>query len=56
MRGVVERNVLDFQSLFLFFCFFRHKKAMLEAYDQQEARIFAEYHKRLQVYVTQARG
>ncbi|KAF2600883.1 hypothetical protein F2Q68_00011903 [Brassica cretica] len=26
----------------------RHKQAMLEAYDRQEARIFAEYHKRLQ--------
>ncbi|WZZ36524.1 hypothetical protein YC2023_019925 [Brassica napus] len=25
----------------------RHKQAMLEAYDQQEARIFAEYHKSL---------
>lgn len=56
MRGVVERNVLDFQSFFFFVFSGRHKQAMLEAYDQQEARIFAEYHKRLQVYVTQARG
>ncbi|ESQ32542.1 hypothetical protein EUTSA_v10003675mg [Eutrema salsugineum] len=37
---------------------YRHKQAMLEAYDQQcdeAARIFAEYHKRLQIYVNQAR-
>ncbi|XP_010552396.1 PREDICTED: AUGMIN subunit 5-like isoform X2 [Tarenaya hassleriana] len=37
---------------------YRHKQVMLEAYDQQcdeAARIFAEYHKRLQVYVNQAR-
>ncbi|KFK33818.1 hypothetical protein AALP_AA5G064300 [Arabis alpina] len=38
---------------------YRHKQAMLEAYDQQcdeAARIFAEYHKRLQIYVNQARN
>ncbi|KAJ0253002.1 hypothetical protein HA466_0121060 [Hirschfeldia incana] len=38
---------------------YRHKQVMLEAYDQQcddAARIFAEYHKRLQVYVNQARA
>lgn len=38
---------------------YRHKQVMLEAYDQQcdeAARIFAEYHKRLQIYVNQARG
>ncbi|CAF2089825.1 unnamed protein product [Brassica rapa] len=38
---------------------YRHKQVMLEAYDQQcdeAARIFAEYHKRLQVYVNQARN
>ncbi|CAH2044896.1 unnamed protein product [Thlaspi arvense] len=37
---------------------YRHKQATLEAYDQQcdeAARIFAEYHKRLQIYVNQAR-
>ncbi|XP_010528428.1 PREDICTED: AUGMIN subunit 5 isoform X2 [Tarenaya hassleriana] len=37
---------------------YRHRQVMLEAYDQQcddAARIFAEYHKRLQVYVNQAR-
>ncbi|XP_010553951.1 PREDICTED: AUGMIN subunit 5-like [Tarenaya hassleriana] len=37
---------------------YRHKQVMLEAYDQQcdeATRIFAEYHKRLQVYVNQAR-
>ncbi|CAG7859938.1 unnamed protein product [Brassica rapa] len=36
---------------------YRHKQVMLEAYDQQcdeAARIFAEYHKRLQLYVNQA--
>ncbi|KAG7548479.1 HAUS augmin-like complex subunit 5 [Arabidopsis suecica] len=36
---------------------YRHKQALLEAYDQQcdeATRIFAEYHKRLQVYVSQA--
>ncbi|KAH0908488.1 hypothetical protein HID58_031809 [Brassica napus] len=36
---------------------YRHKQVMLEAYDQQceeAARIFAEYHKRLQLYVDQA--
>ncbi|KAF8107299.1 hypothetical protein N665_0124s0090 [Sinapis alba] len=38
---------------------YRHKQVMLEAYDQQcdeAARIFAEYHKRLQIYVNQARA
>ncbi|KAF3590604.1 hypothetical protein DY000_02025561 [Brassica cretica] len=38
---------------------YRHKQVTLEAYDQQcdeAARIFAEYHKRLQVYVNQARN
>lgn len=38
---------------------YRHKQVMLEGYDQQcdeAARIFAEYHKRLQVYVNQARN
>lgn len=43
----------------LFFLFVRHKQVMLEGYDQQcdeAARIFAEYHKRLQVYVNQARN
>ncbi|WCJ25526.1 AUGMIN subunit 5 [Euphorbia peplus] len=36
----------------------RHKQVMLESYDQQcdeAAKIFAEYHKRLAQYVTQAR-
>ncbi|CAH2079789.1 unnamed protein product [Thlaspi arvense] len=36
---------------------YRHKQALLEAYDQQcdeATRVFAEYHKRLQVYVDQA--
>ncbi|ESQ47139.1 hypothetical protein EUTSA_v10027646mg [Eutrema salsugineum] len=36
---------------------YRHKQALLEAYDQQcdeATRVFAEYHKRLQVYVNQA--
>ncbi|CAN7089527.1 unnamed protein product [Brassica rapa subsp. narinosa] len=36
---------------------YRHKQVMLEAYDQQceeAARIFAEYHKRLKLYVNQA--
>ncbi|XP_022771843.1 AUGMIN subunit 5-like isoform X2 [Durio zibethinus] len=36
----------------------RHKQVMLEAYDQQcdeAAKIFAEYHKRLNQYVNQAR-
>ncbi|CAN8233005.1 unnamed protein product [Cochlearia groenlandica] len=38
---------------------YRHKQALLEAYDQQcdeATRVFAEYHKRLHVYVTQARN
>ncbi|CAH8363076.1 unnamed protein product [Eruca vesicaria subsp. sativa] len=38
---------------------YRHKQVMLEGYDQQcdeAARIFGEYHKRLQVYVNQARN
>lgn len=37
---------------------YRHKQVTLEAYDQQcdeSARIFAEYHKRIQIYVDQAR-
>lgn len=37
---------------------YRHKQVMLEAYDQQcdeAAKIFAEYHKRLRYYVSQAR-
>ncbi|KAH7554435.1 hypothetical protein JRO89_XS12G0209400 [Xanthoceras sorbifolium] len=37
---------------------YRHKQMMLEAYDQQcdeAAKIFAEYHKRLRQYVSQAR-
>lgn len=37
---------------------YRHKQVMLEAYDQQcdeAAKIFSEYHKRLQYYVNQAR-
>lgn len=37
---------------------YRHKQVMLEAYDQQcdeAAKIFAEYHKRLRFYVSQAR-
>lgn len=37
---------------------YRHKKVMLEAYDQQcdeAAKIFSEYHKRLRYYVNQAR-
>ncbi|XP_030547911.1 AUGMIN subunit 5 [Rhodamnia argentea] len=37
---------------------YRHKQVMLESYDQQcdeAARIFAEYHKRLHYYVSQAR-
>ncbi|KAK6913400.1 HAUS augmin-like complex subunit 5 [Dillenia turbinata] len=37
---------------------YRHKQAMLEAYDRQcdeATRIFAEYHKRLRYYVNQAR-
>ncbi|XP_048327905.2 AUGMIN subunit 5 [Ziziphus jujuba] len=37
---------------------YRHKQVMLEAYDQQcdeAAKIFAEYHKRLNFYVNQAR-
>ncbi|GFY84842.1 hypothetical protein Acr_03g0016160 [Actinidia rufa] len=37
---------------------YRHKQVMLEAYDQQcdeAAKIFAEYHKRLQYYVNQVR-
>lgn len=37
---------------------YRHKQAMLEAYDQQcdeAAKIFAEYHKRIHHYVIQAR-
>ncbi|ERN11754.1 AUGMIN subunit 5 isoform X1 [Amborella trichopoda] len=36
----------------------RHKQVMLEAYDlqcEEAAKIFAEYHKRLQEYVNQAR-
>lgn len=40
------------------FVCFRHKQVMLEAYDQQcdeAAKIFAEYHKRLRLYVNQAR-
>lgn len=44
-------------SVSFFFPFFRHKQALLEAYDQQcdeATRVFAEYHKRLQVYVNQA--
>ncbi|KAL2504936.1 hypothetical protein Adt_20557 [Abeliophyllum distichum] len=38
---------------------YRHKQVMLEAYDQQRdeaVKIFAEYHKRLRVYVNQARN
>ncbi|KAL2241604.1 UNVERIFIED_CONTAM: AUGMIN subunit 5, partial [Sesamum indicum] len=37
---------------------YRHKHVMLETYDQQcdeAAKIFAEYHKRLQCYVNQAK-
>ncbi|KMT18690.1 hypothetical protein BVRB_2g028150 isoform B [Beta vulgaris subsp. vulgaris] len=37
----------------------RHKQVMLETYDQQSddaAKIFAEYHKRLRYYVSQARN
>ncbi|XP_021739387.1 AUGMIN subunit 5-like isoform X1 [Chenopodium quinoa] len=37
----------------------RHKQVMLETYDQQcdeAAKIFAEYHKRLRYYVSQARN
>ncbi|KAF3444920.1 hypothetical protein FNV43_RR14613 [Rhamnella rubrinervis] len=37
---------------------YRHKQVMLEAYNQQcdeAAKIFAEYHKRLHIYVDQAR-
>ncbi|KAI4389002.1 hypothetical protein MLD38_001273 [Melastoma candidum] len=37
---------------------YRHKQVMLESYDQQcdeAVKIFAEYHKRLQFYVNQAR-
>lgn len=37
---------------------YRHKQVMLESYDQQcdeAARIFAEYHRRLHYYVSQAR-
>ncbi|KAK3019148.1 hypothetical protein RJ639_002879 [Escallonia herrerae] len=37
---------------------YRHKQVMLEAYDQQcdeAAKIFAEYHKRLRCYVSNAR-
>lgn len=37
---------------------YRHKQVMLEAYDQQcdeAAKIFAEYHKRLRLYVNLAR-
>ncbi|XP_042058471.1 AUGMIN subunit 5-like [Salvia splendens] len=47
-----RRRMLDERSNY------RHKQVMLEAYDQQSdeaAKIFAEYHKRLRRYVSQAR-
>ncbi|KAG2278734.1 hypothetical protein Bca52824_061289 [Brassica carinata] len=52
LRNLVRRQRKDLKARML-------EQVMLEAYDQQcdeAARIFAEYHKRLQIYVNQARG